>query len=67
MGYSLCKIDYDLCMGDRNCKKLCPKICGFEEDQMQARVKADEIPAHLKGLFRHVAAECAPSAIIVED
>jgi len=26
-------IDYDLCMGDRNCNKVCPEVFEYDEDQ----------------------------------
>jgi ferredoxin len=58
------KIDYDLCMGDRNCNKVCPEVY---EDQMISRILVDEVPAHLEDLVRKAADECAPKAIIVEE
>jgi ferredoxin len=61
------KIDYDLCMGDRNCNKLCPEVFDYDEDQMQARIIVDKVPEHLQDLVRQAAAECAPGAIIVEE
>ena len=59
------KIDYDLCMGDRNCNKVCPEVFQYDEDQMISRVLVDEVPAHLEELVRKAADECAPKAIIV--
>ena len=38
------KIDYDLCMGDRNCNKVCPEVFEYDEDKMQSRVLVDEVP-----------------------
>jgi ferredoxin len=32
------KIDYDLCMGDRNCNKVCPEVFEYDEDQLISRV-----------------------------
>ena len=32
------KIDYDLCMGDRNCNKVCPQVFQYDEDQMISRI-----------------------------
>jgi len=61
------KIDYDLCMGDRNCNKLCPEVFDYDEDQMQARIRVDEVPEDLQGLVRQAAAECAPGAIVIEE
>jgi len=61
------KIDYDLCMGDRNCHKLCPQVFDYDADQLQARIRVDEVQEHLQDLVRQAAAECAPGAIIVEE
>jgi len=61
------KIDYDLCMGDRNCHKLCPQVFDYDPDQLQASIRVDEVPEHLQDLVRQAAAECAPGAIIVEE
>ena len=61
------KIDYDLCMGDRNCNKLCPEVFAYDEDQMTASVLVDEVPEHLEGLVRQAAAECVPEAIVIEE
>ena len=61
------KIDYDLCMGDRNCNKVCPEVFEYDEDQMISRVLVDEVPEHLEDLVRNAAEECAPKAIIVEE
>ena len=60
------KIDYDLCMGDRNCNKLCPEVFAYDEDQMISTVLVDEVPQHLEGLVRQAASECAPGAIVIE-
>lgn len=61
------RIDYDLCMGDRNCNKVCPEVFAYDEDQLVSRVKVDVVPAHLEELVRKAARECAPGAIIVEE
>ena len=61
------KIDYDLCMGDRNCNKLCPEVFDYDPDQLQALIRVDEVPENLQDLVRQAAAECAPGAIIVEE
>lgn len=60
-------IDYDLCMGDRNCNKVCPEVFEYDEDQLVSRVLVDEVPTHLEELVRKAAVECAPGAIIVEE
>jgi ferredoxin len=61
------RIDYDLCMGDRNCNTVCPEVFEYDEDQMISRVLVDEVPAHLEDRVRKAAEECAPGAIIVEE
>ena len=61
------KIDYDLCMGDRNCNKVCPEVFQYDEDQLVSRILVDEVPQHLEDLVRKAAAECAPGAIVVEE
>ena len=65
--YMKVKIDYDLCMGDRNCNKVCPEVFEYDEDQMISRVIVDEVPENLKDLVRKAAEECAPGAIIVDE
>ncbi len=60
------RIDYDLCMGDQNCHKLCPEVFDFDEDQLQSRVRVDSVPDHLEDKVRQAARECAPGAVIVE-
>ena len=59
------KIDYDLCMGDRNCNKVCPEVFEYDEDKLISRVLLEEIPKHLENAVRKAARECAPGAIIV--
>ena len=61
------RIDYDLCMGDRNCNKVCPDVFQYDEDKMISRVLMNEVPKHLEALVRKAAKECAPGAIIVEE
>lgn len=60
-------IDYDLCMGDRNCNKVCPEVFQYDEDQLISRVIVDEVPKNLEDLVRKAADECAPGAILVEE
>ncbi|UCF93670.1 MAG: ferredoxin [Desulfobacterales bacterium] len=61
------KIDYDLCMGDRNCAKVCPQVFQYDEDQLESKVIMEEIPAHLQDKVRQAAEECVPGAIVIED
>lgn len=61
------KIDYDLCMGDRNCNKVCPEVFEYDEDQLISRVLVDDVPEHLEDLVRKAADECVPGAIIIEQ
>jgi ferredoxin len=61
------KIDYDLCMGDRNCNKVCPEVFQYDEDQMISRVLVDEVPETFEELVRKAALECAPGAIVIEE
>ena len=61
------KIDYDLCMGDKNCNKVCLEVFEYDQDQMVSRVLVDEVPAHLEEAVRKAAKECAPGAIIIEE
>ena len=61
------RIDYDLCMGDKNCNKVCPEVFEYDQDQFLSRVIVDEIPAQLEDAVRKAARECAPGAIIIEE
>jgi len=61
------RIDYDLCMGDRNCSKVCPEVFQYDEGKLISRVLVDLVPKHLEALVRKAAKECAPGAIILED
>jgi ferredoxin len=61
------RIDYDLCMGDRNCNKVCPEVFEYDEDKMISRVLVEKVPPNLESLVRKAARECAPGAIIVEE
>jgi ferredoxin len=56
-----------LCMGDRNCNKLCPEVFEYDEDQLLSIVKYDEIPKHLEAIVRQAAVECGADAIIIEE
>ena len=46
------RIDYELCMGDRNCNKVCPEVFQYDEDQLVSNVLVDEVPPHLEALVR---------------
>jgi len=61
------RIDYDLCMGDRNCNTVCPDVFQYDEDQLISRVLVDEVPDDLQAAVRQAAEECAPGAIIIEE
>ena len=61
------KIDYDLCMGDRNCNKVCPEVFEYDEDKLISRVLVEVVPKHLEEDVRKAARECVPGAIVVED
>ena len=61
------KIDYDLCMGDKNCNKVCPEVFEYDEDQLISRVLVDEVPKDLEEAVRQAARECVPEAIIIEE
>jgi ferredoxin len=61
------RIDYDLCMGDKNCNKVCPEVFQYDEDQLVSHVLVDEVPKHLESLVKKAGEECAPGAIIVEE
>jgi ferredoxin len=61
------KIDYEVCMGDRNCSKVCPEVFEYDEDQLLSRVRVEQVPKHLEDLVRRAARECAPGAILVEE
>ena len=55
------------CMGDRNCRKLCPEVFAYDEDQLLAIVKFDDIPEKYHDLVRRAARECVPEAIEIEE
>jgi len=61
------RIDYDLCMGDGNCAKVCPEVFQYDDDQMLARVTVDEVPGQYEQKVVRAAEECAPGAIVVEQ
>jgi ferredoxin len=57
----------NICMGDRNCNKLCPEVFEYDEDKLLSIVKIDDIPKHLEEVVRQAAAECGADAITIED
>mgnify|MGYP005841065659 CR=1 FL=1 len=59
------KIDYDLCMGDRNCNTVCPEVFQYDEDKLVSRVLTEVVPEHLEALVKKAAKECAPGAIVI--
>lgn len=60
-------IDYELCMGDRNCNKLCPEVFDYDEDQLIATVAVEDIPDESEDCVRRAAEECAPGAIKITE
>ena len=61
------RIDYDLCMGDGNCHKVCPDVFDYDEDKLRGVVKVSVVPKNLEAKVRQAAEECAPGAIFVEE
>jgi len=61
------RIDYDLCMGDGNCAKVCPEVFVYDDEKLQSRVVADPVPTEHEKSVRRAADECAPEAIVVEE
>ena len=60
------KIDYDLCMGDGNCGKVCAEVFGYDEKKLLGVVLQEEVPPPLEGKVRQAAEECNPGAIVLE-
>ena len=61
------RIDYDLCMGDGNCHKVCPEVFDYDDDQLKGVVRSEDVPGQLEAKVRRAAAECAPQAIVIEE
>jgi ferredoxin len=61
------RIDYDLCMGDGNCHKVCPEVFDYDDDKLRGVVIVNVVPKDLEAKVRQAAEECAPGAIVVED
>jgi ferredoxin len=56
-----------MCMGDRNCNKLCPEVFAYDEDQLLSVVQFDVIPEKYEDVVRLAAQECGADAIIIEE
>ncbi len=61
------RIDYDLCMGDGNCRKVCPEVFGYDDDKLRGVVLQEVVPKALEEKVRRAAEECAPQAIVVQE
>ena len=61
------EIDYELCMGDGNCRKVCPEVFGYDDDKLRGVVKLQSVPPGLADKVRQAAEECAPQAIVIAD
>jgi len=60
------RIDYDLCMGDGNCHKVCPEVFDYDDDQMIGIVREEKVPAEHEESVKRAAEECDPGAIVLE-
>ncbi|MDF1553383.1 MAG: ferredoxin [Deferrisomatales bacterium] len=60
------RIDYDECMGDGNCHKVCPEVFGYDDDKMQGVVLKETVPVELEGLVRSAAMGCAVAAVLID-
>ena len=61
------RIDYDLCMGDGNCNKVCPEVFAYDDDQMIGTVIDENVAPEYEARVRQAAEECAPGAITIEE
>ena len=61
------RIDYGICMGERNCFRVCPEVFGFDEDRLQGKVLVEVVPRQLETKAREAAEACGVKAIAVED
>ena len=61
------KIDYELCMGDGNCHKVCPEVFGYDDNRLRGVVNTPDVPAGLEAKVRQAAEECNPQAIEIEE
>ncbi len=60
-------IDYDRCMGDRQCSDMCPEVFEYDEGKTEARVRVDVVPPELEERVRQTAAKCDTEAITIEE
>ena len=60
------RIDYDQCMGDGNCSKVCPEVFGYDDTKLQGLVLQEEVPTELVERVRKAAADCAVKAIVLD-
>ena len=60
-------IDYDRCMGDGECCKMCPEVFAYDEDKTEASVKIADVPPELQEKVRQTAAKCDTEAIVIEE
>lgn len=61
------KIDYDLCMGDSNCHKVCPEVFGYDDNALRGVVKVAAVPAGAEEKVRQAARECATKAVVLTE
>ncbi len=61
------KIDYTLCMGDGNCREVCPDVFEYDEEKTESHIRISEVPKKLEELVRKAARECDTGAIIIEE
>ena len=61
------RIDFDQCMGDGNCGKVCSEMFGYDEDTLQGVVLQETVPAELEDKVRRAAEGCTVGAVIVEE
>lgn len=61
------RIDYDECMGDGNCAKVCPEVFGYDDTKLQGLVLQAEVPPELEDRVRKAAADCAVKAIVIDE
>jgi ferredoxin len=61
------RIDYDVCMGDGNCSKVCPEVFGYDSEKLRGVVKLSDVPPQYQAKVRQAADECAPAAIDIEE
>jgi ferredoxin len=61
------KIDYNLCMGDGNCRKVCPEIFEYDDEHTESHIRISDVPKNLEDLVRKAARECDTEAIIIEE